>query len=170
MKNYSFLNLEFWILDRAACVLILFIAAFPSCAGPQSAVMKDKTGEPTVLAEAVTSDTTLSGRVTIAEDLLVPQGVTLTFLPGTVVTVVPSEGTRTDSQFVTTETEIVVRGSLVLEGTSIGTKSRARGSWGGIIAVTPEAKVTMENARVSGAQFGRTFEEIEHFVVDWKEP
>lgn len=141
-------------MDRTACILLLVVAALPSCAGMQSNVMRGTVDEPIILAQAVTSDTTLSGKVTIAEDLLVPEGVTLSFLPGTEVTVIPSEGTRTDSQFVTTETEIVVRGSLSLEGTIIKSESHIKGSWGGIIAATPEARVTLNDSTVSGAQFG----------------
>lgn len=129
-------------------------ALLSSCAGPQGAVMRGEDGKPIVLAEAVTVDTTVSGKVTIAEDLLVPEGVTLTFLPGTQVTVIPSEGTRTDPQFVTTETEIVVRGSLSMDGTTIGTQTRIKGSWGGIIATTPGASVTISDSRVADAQYG----------------
>jgi len=110
--------------------------------------------KPIVLAEAVTSDTTLSGKVTIAEDLLVPEGITLTFLPGTEVTVVPSEGTRTTAQFVTTETEIVVRGSLSMDRTTIGTGNNIKGSWGGIVAATPDASITIKDSSIAGAQYG----------------
>jgi len=141
-------------LDRAAWILLFIVAALPSCAGPQGAVMKGNVEKPIVLAEAVTADTTVSGKVTIAQDLLIPEGLTLTFLPGTQVTVLPSEATRTDSQFVTTETEIVVRGSLFMDGTTVGTQNRSKGSWGGIIAATPEADITIRGSRVAGAQYG----------------
>jgi hypothetical protein len=116
--------------------------------------MKGDANEPVVLAEAVTVDTTLSGKVSIAQDLLIPEGITLTCLPGTQVTVVPSEGTRTDAQFVTTQTEITVRGSLILDGTTVGTHTNIKGSWGGIIAATQDASVTIRDSSVAGAQYG----------------
>ncbi|MDF1525828.1 MAG: right-handed parallel beta-helix repeat-containing protein [bacterium] len=141
-------------MDRAACILLFIVAALPSCAAPHSVVMTGDVEKPIVLAETVTTDTTVSGKVTIAQDLLVPEGITLTFLPGTQVTVVPSEGTRTDSQFVTTQTEIVVRGSLLVDGTTVGTQNRSKGFWGGIIAATPEADITIRGSRVAGAQYG----------------
>ena len=141
-------------MDRAACILLFIVAALASCAGPQGAVMKGDVEKPIVLAEAVTTDTTVSGKVTIAQDLLIPEGLTLTFLPGTQVTVVPSESTRTDSQFVTTQTEIVVRGSLIMDGTTVGTQNNSQGSWGGIIAATPDASITIKSSRVAGAQYG----------------
>jgi len=116
--------------------------------------MRGSEGEPVVLAEVITRDTAVAGRVTVTEDLLIPEGVTLSFLPGTKVTVIPSEGTRTDSQFVTTETEIVVRGSLSLDGTLITAGREARGSWGGIIALGDDAHVTIKGSTVAGARFG----------------
>jgi nitrous oxidase accessory protein NosD len=116
--------------------------------------MKGDADKPIILAEAVTADTTLSGQVTVAEDLLIPAGVTLTFLPGTQVTVVPSDGTRTDSQFVTTQTEIMVRGSLIIKGATVATPGKIKGSWGGIVAATPGASVTIRDSTVAGAQYG----------------
>jgi hypothetical protein len=116
--------------------------------------MKGDVDKPIILAEMVTTNTTLSGNVTIVEDLLVPEGITLSFLPGTQVTVIPSDGTRTDAQFVTTQTEIMVRGSLVLEGTSISTPKKTKGSWGGIVSATSGSSVTIRDSIVAGAQFG----------------
>jgi hypothetical protein len=139
---------------RHIIFLILVSLSNFSCAGPQEAVMRGSVDQPVVLAEVVTTDTALSGKVTITEDLLVPEGVTLTFEPGTRITVMPSEGTRTDSQFVTTETEIVVRGTLRLNNAIIGTPSATRGSWGGIVATSPDASVTMVQSTVAGAQYG----------------
>jgi hypothetical protein len=151
----SFLDFGCWILDRTASVRNLLLAVFlSSCAVPQSAVMKGDADKPALLAEAVTTDTTLSGYVTITEDLLVPEGITLTFLPDTEITVIPSEGTRTDSQFVTTQTEIMVRGSLILKGASVSTRSKTKGSWGGIVAATPGASVTIKDSTVAGARYG----------------
>ncbi len=46
--------------------------------------------EPVVLDEILTSDTELSGEVTLAEDLIIPEGITLTLRPGTVVRAIPS--------------------------------------------------------------------------------
>ncbi|MDT8394861.1 MAG: right-handed parallel beta-helix repeat-containing protein [bacterium] len=139
---------------RPAILLSLLTLAVFSCAGPRSAILRGTVDQPVVLADAVTADTTLSGMVTISEDLLVPEGITLAFQPGTRVTVLSSEGTRTDSQFVTTGTEIVVRGVLVLEDTVIRTETGTRGSWGGIVAATPGAAVTLERSTVAGAQYG----------------
>jgi len=143
-------------LELAGRIVLLAMtgALLFSCAGPQGAVMKGDVDEPIVLAEAVTANTTLSGKVTIAEDILIPEGITLTFLPGTQVTVVPSEGTRTSPLYVTTETEIVVHGSLSMDRTTIGSQTEIKGSWGGIVAVSPSASITIRDSSVAGARYG----------------
>ncbi len=112
--------------------------------------------EPTTIGEVVVSDTILSGEVVLAENLIIPEGVKLTFKPGTTVKVIPREGTRTDSQFATIETEINVRGSLVVgRGVSFApTGTAGRGSWGGIVSAGPEAGVTVDSAEIKWARFG----------------
>jgi len=154
--RFNILTRRSLILDCAGLIVIFVVASalLFSCAGPQCIVMKGDADKPVVLAKAVTQDTTLSGRVTIAEDLLVPEGVTLSFLPGTEVTVISSEGTRTDSQFVTTQTEILVRGSLDLDGTTVSGENDIKGSWGGIVASTGNARVTIKDSLLADAQCG----------------
>lgn len=89
-------------------------------------------------AEVLTRDTVWQGDVRVAEDVLVPAGVTLTVRPGTRVRVVASESTKTDPEYLSPLTEITVRGNLRVEGTQAapvlfsGEEARA-GSWAGII-------------------------------------
>jgi nitrous oxidase accessory protein NosD len=89
------------------------------------------------LAITITKDTTWQGKVKVSEDVLIPKGVTLTVLPGTVVTVVSAESTKTDPEFISPLTEITVRGTIRVEGNDkspvefIGEESRP-GSWAGI--------------------------------------
>ena len=54
----------------------------------------------------------------------------------------------------TTETEIVVRGTLFLEETTLSTDSGSRGSWGGIVAASSGAQVTIQGSTIVGAQYG----------------
>ena len=112
--------------------------------------------KPVVLSGAITKDMTLSGKVTVAKDLLIPENITLTLEPDTSVTVVPSDGTRTDAQFVSTETEIVVRGTLSIPGgrVTITSETGIKGSWGGIILATPGSRVKVHGASISDAQYG----------------
>jgi len=93
---------------------------------------------PGASAAVLTSDTVWQGSVTVADDLLIPEGVTLTVRAGTVVTVAAAESTRTDPEYLSPLTEITVRGTLVVEGTvdepvRFAGQEKKAGSWGGII-------------------------------------
>lgn len=68
-------------------------------------------------ARVMTSDTMWSGEVLISEDILVPEGVTLTIKPGTIIKVKPTESTRTDPEYMSPLTEITIRGALNAEAT-----------------------------------------------------
>lgn len=105
----------------------------------------------------IVSDTTWSGDVAVTQDVLVPEGVTLTVAPGAKVLVTPAESTRTDPEFLSPLTEIMVRGTLVTDGkedrpVSFAPAGGARQSWAGI--VVDGGKVVMRSAAVSGAETG----------------
>lgn len=112
--------------------------------------------EPAVtLGAVVTEDMTLSGEILIAEDVLIPEGVTLTLLSGAQVLIVPSEGTRTDPQFLSTGTEIMVHGSLLVPNGPVSFRPRgstARGTWGGITVASPGARVELKRTTIEGAE------------------
>ncbi|GBE15660.1 MAG TPA: right-handed parallel beta-helix repeat-containing protein [Proteobacteria bacterium] len=111
----------------------------------------------TMLTEVIPRNRTVSGEVVISEDLFIPEGVTLTFLPGTTVTIIPREGTRTDSKFLTTLTEISVRGTLsVPEGPVVFRPEGEmfRGSWAGIIMPASSSRVILHGVRIAGARYG----------------
>jgi nitrous oxidase accessory protein NosD len=67
-------------------------------------------------AAVLTADAVWQGDVTLAEDILVPAGITLTIRPGTVINVLPSESTKTDPEYASAFTEITVRGTLKVDG------------------------------------------------------
>lgn len=57
------------------------------------------------------------GTVTMTADVLVLEGGTLTVLPGTQVNVVPAEGTKIDPEYLSAQTELLIRGKLDIQGT-----------------------------------------------------
>jgi len=63
-------------------------------------------------------DTVLNGAVVLTADLLVPSGRSLTLRPGTTVYVRSNPSTKIDPEWLSAETELLVRGSLHIEGTS----------------------------------------------------
>ena len=150
-------------IKRIPCNLTSLISVFAltpvlvlvtGCLGQITFFHAPKPPDPVVLSGTITRDTSLSGKIILAGDLLIPVGITLALGPGTDVTVLPSKGTRTDSQFITTETEILVKGSLEIKDTSLSTEEPEPGLWGGIIVNSPGAKVLLERAVLKGAEYG----------------
>ena len=84
-------------------------------------------------------DTLWQGEVLLAENIVVPRGVTLTIGSNTVVTVTASESTKTDPEYMSSLTEITVRGTLIIDGTAENPvvfrldRKEKSDSWAGII-------------------------------------
>ena len=89
--------------------------------------------------KVITEDTVWSGAVTLEDDILVPEGRTLIILPGTTINMEPSDRTKTDPEYLSSLTEITVRGRLNIEGKTgssvlFQTKGEERADkWAGII-------------------------------------
>lgn len=114
---------------------------------------------PYAQAEVLTSDTVWQGQVRLDDDVLVPAGVTLTVKPGTVITVSPAESTKIDPEFISHQTEILVRGVLKVEGKDdapvVFTGEKADNDderWAGIIIDGGVAEVM--SARIGKAEAG----------------
>ncbi len=90
-------------IKKKSCLalLTLFLALLPSF----------------VQAEVITQDAVWQGEVSVAGDILVPDGVTLTIKAGTRVRIASAESTKTDPEYMSPLTEITVRGALRVEGT-----------------------------------------------------
>lgn len=106
-------------------------------------------------AAVLTADTVWQNEVILTEDLLVPEGVTLTLRPGTTVRVVAAESTKTDPEYLSPLTEIAVRGRLKVEGTLqapvrlLPRDGKETGEWAGILLDGGEADIS--NCAISGA-------------------
>lgn len=72
-----------------------------------------------VIGQTLVNDTVWKGLVEVEEDICIPKGITLTIAAGTVVKVLPSESTRIDPEYLSHQTEILVRGALRVEGTEV---------------------------------------------------
>ncbi|MDD2856482.1 MAG: right-handed parallel beta-helix repeat-containing protein, partial [Desulfuromonadaceae bacterium] len=105
-------------------------------------------------AAVLIADTTWQGDITISEDVVVREGVTLTIKAGTTVHVVSSESTKTDPEYISQLTEITVRGSLKIEGTEkqpvefAGLESKT-GSWAGIFI--DKGRAVIHSCRIRNA-------------------
>ena len=106
-------------------------------------------------AAVLTADTIWQNDQLVTEDTLIPPGITLTVRPGTLVKVSPAESTKTDPEFISPLTEIIVRGKISIEGTPeapvrfISAETGKSGEWAGIIIDNGDAAVS--NCEISGA-------------------
>jgi parallel beta-helix repeat protein len=69
-------------------------------------------------AGAYGGDLVWEGTVTMTGDVLILAGGRLTIRPGTEVRVIPAEGTQIDPEYLSSLTELLVRGRLEVEGTA----------------------------------------------------
>lgn len=67
---------------------------------------------------AYADDVVWEGTVTMSGDVLILAGGSLTIRPGTQVNVVPAEGTKIDPEYLSSQTELLVRGKLDILGTA----------------------------------------------------
>ena len=67
---------------------------------------------------AYAQDLIWEGTVTMSGDVLILNGGSLTIRPGTQVNVVPAEGTKIDPEYLSSQTELLVRGKLEILGTA----------------------------------------------------
>ena len=106
-------------------------------------------------AGVITTDTVWQGEVKVAEDVLVPEGITLTIRPGTTIKVVSAESTKTDPEYISPLTEITIRGTLKVEGTDkapveFAGEEKKAGSWAGI--VVDHGTAVLQACRVKNAE------------------
>ena len=69
-------------------------------------------------AGAYSGDVVWQGTVTLAADVLILKGGSLTIHAGTQVNVVPAEGTKIDPEYLSSQTELLIRGKLDIQGTA----------------------------------------------------
>jgi len=102
---------------KAKCGLIIVVILWllSACATPPTTMPKDELPQ---LSGVLLQNQTISGEVVLSSDLLIPEGRTLTILPGTTVYIKPDPSTKIDPEWLSAETEVLVRGTLRIEGTS----------------------------------------------------
>lgn len=102
----------------------------------------------------------------LEDDIVVPEGVTLTVRGGAVVNVVPALSSKSDPEYLSPQTEITVRGTLLVEGDPVHPvvfqldPAAAEGdSWAGIIVAggtADFAETTIREAETGVWAFGGT--------------
>lgn len=113
------------------------------------------------LSGVISNDLTLSGEILLTGDLLILPGRTLTLQPGTTVRVRKAESTKIDPEYISSFTEILVRGNLLAEGTADApisflpeiVPSTGEIVWAGITLDHSPAS-SLRHVRIEGAEQG----------------
>lgn len=113
------------------------------------------------LSGVISQDQVFSGEILLTGDLLILPGRTLTLLPGTTVRIRRAESTKIDPEYLSSSTEILVRGSLRAEGTAAApisflpetAESAADVAWAGII-LDRNSSSHLQYLRIEGAEQG----------------
>jgi hypothetical protein len=93
-------------------ILFLFGCAVPPVQQSPEVAQRESIGG------VLTADTVLAGDYLLETDLQVPRGITLTIRPGSSIQVVASDSTKIDPEYLSKETEILIRGRLLARGTA----------------------------------------------------
>lgn len=115
---------------------------------------------PPQFSGVLSGTTVLAGEVEMSDDVLVPAGSTLVLRAGTTVLVRPSESTKIDPEYLSSMTELLVRGRLRIEGTAeapvrfLPLGQPAGEIWWAGIALDGADESSIEGAELSGAETG----------------
>ena len=103
---------------------------------------------PPVKALVLTENTLWQGEVRMEEDVLVPSGITLTIAAGTKVSVASAETTKIDPEYLSHQTELLVRGRLLVNSApgarvsfSSAEDKKEAPRWAGVIIDGGEAEL-----------------------------
>jgi parallel beta-helix repeat protein len=144
-----------------AAIMLLFIFACaptaqrPVTSSPVDAVVLTQIGG------VLTGETVLDGAYLLVTDLLIPKGSRLVIKPGASILVRRAELTKIDPEFLSSLTEILIRGTVLIEGTADDpviisaekAASAADPAWAGLLLDRVELS-SISNARISGAETG----------------
>lgn len=95
------------LIILAICLFFTGCSLLPHRGTPQS---------PLELSGVLQGTTVVSGYVIVVADLLVPVGSKLIIKPGTALLVRNSESTKIDPEYLSSQTEILIRGTLIADG------------------------------------------------------
>lgn len=145
---------------RPAAALAVLLAVACGCA-PAGRLAAGPAAQPLVVSGRLPADAVWGGVVEVADDVMVPRGRTLRILAGSRIVPRPADTSRTEPDFLDNDTEILVRGRLVVEGArgrpvvfEPNEDAGPDGSWGGIIFDGGGGSV--RHARIVGARTGVT--------------
>jgi hypothetical protein len=127
-----------------------FLALFLAGGGTEVGAGAPSSGTGIAAGGKISGTVRWSGRVKVAEDLVVLPGATLVLAPGTVLLFEKSESTKVDPEFFFGGTELVVRGTLRADNASLAFPDRTGG------VVVDGGSASFRETTISGAEAGLT--------------
>lgn len=159
---------------RLAVVLIILLQSACTAVAPQQPVPR-AVAEPvrTEIGGVLSGETVLDGAYTMTSDILIPAGSRLLIRPGTHIVVRPAETTKIDPEFLSSQTELLVRGVLRIEGTAAapvvitpsGHFSASEPAWAGLLLDHARSS-SIRHLQVSGAETGLLLIEADAGIAD----
>jgi len=145
------------LISRNTLLLFLLVALVGGCVPTLSSV-SGVDRESTVYAGAYSEDLVWSGQVAMTGDVLILENASLTILAGTEIVVTSAEGTQIDPEYLSSLTELLVRGRLDIQGSATEPVRFVAASpvsgedyaWAGII-LDQARKSSIAHAEISGA-------------------
>lgn len=138
---------------RLLPLVLLLLAACAPLVTPPATPLREISG-------VVDHDLTLAGEVLLSGDLLILAGRTVTLAPGTTLRIRRAESSKIDPEYLSSATEILVRGTLRAEGSAAAPivlrpelpEEAGEIAWAGIIL--DRGAATLRQVRISHAEQG----------------
>ena len=143
-----------------ALMVILITACAPTTKAPEAQAPPNSIAV-VELGGVMVGETVLSGEYLLVTDLLIPEGSRLVIKPGTTIRVRRAEWTKIDPEFLSSLTELLVRGTILIEGTAAAPvvivpekpASPDDPAWAGLLLDKVHFS-TVRHAQISGADTG----------------
>ncbi len=154
-------------------LISLYLFACAPVAPPPEAQSSANLAAVVELGGVMVGETVLSGEYLLVSDLLIPEGSRLVIKPGTTILVRRAEFTKIDPEFLSSMTELLVRGTILIEGTAdapvvIAPEEPASAddpAWAGLLLDNVRAS-SVKHARINGAESGLLLVAAELVLTD----
>ncbi len=140
-------------------VFFISLWLFAACAPVPRQPSVDDLAQMHTISGVLVGQSELGGELYMPGDVLVPAHSTLRLRPGTIIYVLPAEGTKIDPEYLSPETELLVRGTLQINGTvrhpvrfiPLSVPAEGEPAWAGItLANSKDSRI--EHAQIEHAE------------------
>lgn len=141
-------------------LLLALFALFLTACSPAGMTLPATTS-PEEISGVMVGETVLNGDYLLVSDLLIPAGSRLVIKPGSTILIRRAEFTKIDPEFFSSMTELLVRGTLLIEGTSAApvvivpekAASPSDPAWAGLLLDSVQSS-SIQHTLITGADTG----------------